>query len=98
MNSPSVFSRVTKCKLILAFSIKVFHRQKQPVHNCFTGVDEMYKWSVDKWIKRGEIGLMNKYLWITKTDNNGFIHQKENIIHSLWITFETRCELVDNLV
>lgn len=58
----------------------------------------MYKWSVDKWIKRGEIGLINKYLWITKTDNNGFIHQKDNIIHILWITFETRCELVDNLV
>ncbi|WP_249662976.1 hypothetical protein, partial [Lentilactobacillus buchneri] len=97
-NSPSVFSRVTKCKLILAFPRKVFHRQKQPVHNCFTGVDEMDNSPVDKWIRSLEFGVMNRQLWITKADNNGFIHKKVDRIHILWITFGTRCELVDNLV
>jgi nuclear transport factor 2 (NTF2) superfamily protein len=38
-----------KCKLILAFHRKVFHRQKGPVHNCFTGVEKKDNFPVDKW-------------------------------------------------
>lgn len=58
----------------------------------------MYKLPVDKWITAFDLRVMNKKLWITKADNNGFIQKKAAGIHNLWITFKTWCELVDNLV